>query len=341
MERLEWAATSSTGCYEDGPAAKVYFNGSGWRPLDALISVSLIEPRAGSRRVTRSHRPLRRTPNMLATLLLTAALAAPPAAADTTSAAESPDIAAVRKQDDALQAAHGRGDMATYRAGLSAHYVYIDIAGKRVTADLLNQRREADQRRVVSSESVEEEAVQLSDTAVLLRGHERSLSVYYGGLPRVGETRWTALWVKEADGIWRLTAETATPVRKHAGLPFVAQPQPRAVLDALAGDWVLDTTPALSLNLRAVDDGLVARLHGQSLDWTFQPASARHFFALERPFELRISADGQHLEMITWGTATQATRAAPIQNGGADQAHSNGRQGQGKLHSNPSANTRS
>jgi ketosteroid isomerase-like protein len=253
---------------------------------------------------------------MLATLVLTAALAAPPAAADTTPAAESPDIAAVRKQDDALQAAHGRGDMATYRAGLSAHYVYIDIGGKRVTADLLDRRREADQRRLVSSESLEEEAVQLSDTAVLLRGHERSLSVYYGGLPRVGETRWTALWVKEADGIWRLTAETATPVRKHEGLPFVAEPQPRAVLDSLAGDWVLATTPRLSLNLRAVDDGLVARLHGQSLDWTFQPASARHFFAMERPFELRISADGQHLEMTTWGTATKATRAAPIQDGG-------------------------
>lgn len=259
---------------------------------------------------------------MLTSILILAASLAPLAALDEGSGAEPSAIEAVRAQDEALAAAHGRGDLTTYRAGLSKHYVYIDVGGKRVTAGLLSERRDKDQRRLISSESLDDEALQLSDTTVLLRGHERSLSLYYGGLPRVGETRWTALWIKEADGVWRLAGETATPVRESEGLPFVLEPQPTAVLAALAGSWKLATTPALTLNLSVVDDGLRARLDGQSVEWTFRPASARHYFAAERPFELRVSADGRRMDLITWSSVTAATRAdeevdaTPIRNDG-------------------------
>jgi ketosteroid isomerase-like protein len=241
-------------------------------------------------------------------LMLAAALAASNEADD--APPSDPVIAAVRAQDDALAAAHGRGDMDTYRAGLSTHYAYIDIGGKRVDADTLSERREADQRRVISTESLEEEAVKLTDTAVLLRGLERTHATYYDGLPRRGESRWSALWVKEDDGIWRLAAETATPVRTTEQLPFQVAPQPRATHDTHAGAWTLATTPPIVLRLRATDDGLVGGIDGQSAQWTFSPASATHYFAAERPFELRFAADADRLDMVTWGTSTPASRAA-------------------------------
>lgn len=225
-------------------------------------------------------------------------------------AAEDPAIVAVRAQDDALQAAHGRGDLATYRAALSRHYVYVDIGGERVTGDRLAARREDDQRRVLSSDSSEDEAVRLADNAVMLRGVEHSLASYYGGLPRLGHTRWTALWMREDDGVWRLTAETATPVRTDDRLPYLLAPQPSAVLAAHAGDWTLATATPMVLQLRVDGDALVAGLAGQAVRWTFRPASAMQFFADERPFELRFAASGDTLELVTWGTATQARRVA-------------------------------
>lgn len=246
---------------------------------------------------------------MIASLLLLAAAvtaATPPA---TDAPPDDPILAAVQAQDDALQAAHGRGDLATYLAGLSKHYVYIDIGGKRVTADMMVERREGDRRRVVSSEALEHEAVRLSDTSVMVRGRDRSLATYYGGLPRHGDSRWTALWIREDDGVWRLAAETATPIRDHEGLAFDPAPQPRSVLDALAGRWTLATTPPLVLDLRASDDGLVGRLDGETVEWTFRPASPTHYYAGERPFELRFAVDGESMEMVTWGTATKAVRS--------------------------------
>ena len=241
----------------------------------------------------------------LLTLLLVGVVHANPA--------EDPVVAAVQARDAEIADAHGRGDLATYRAGLSERYVYIDIGGKRITADMLAARRQDDQRRVVASESSEEEAVRLSDSVVLLRGLERSVASYYGGLPWVGASRWSALWVREDDGIWRLVADTATPVRKDDSLPFVVTAQSAETLAPLAGRWSLALTPPLELVLQADKGNLRGKLSGQTVHWTFQPASARHFIAKERPFELRFAGDGQSLELVTWGIATAATRIADPQ----------------------------
>jgi hypothetical protein len=229
------------------------------------------------------------------------------------SAAESPDpiVAQVRARDAQLGAAHARGDLETYLAGLSKRYVYIDIGGQRVTAEKLRVRRASDQRRVVSSESLEDEALRLSDSVVLLRGLERSVATYWGGLPRVGTSRWSALWVREEDGVWRLTAETATTVREVDHLPYVHVPQPAATLAALAGRWSLALDPPLTLVLAAEDGALVGTIPGQQVRLTFRPASPSHFFAEERPFELRFGKGAGAATLVTWGTPTPATRAAP------------------------------
>lgn len=242
---------------------------------------------------------------MPATMSLMVALVA-----TATPATEDPVLAEVRARDIEMAAAHGRGDLVAYRAGLSSRYVYIDVGGKRVTADQLLKRRENDERRVVSSTPSEDEAIRLSETVVLLRGREDSVATYYGGLPRVGASRWSALWVREDDGVWRVVAETATPVRASEHLPFVHTPQAPKVLDDLAGRWTLALQPPMHLTLRAEDGKLIGSLDGKTVRFNFLPASPTHFFADDRPFELRFAADGQALDMVTWGTVTKATRAA-------------------------------
>ena len=228
------------------------------------------------------------------------------------SASDDPVLAAVFARDVELQAANGRGDREAYRAGLSKDYVYIDISGQRVTVDTLDARRAEDHRRVVSSESLEEEAIRLSDNVVLLRGLERSVATYYGGLPRVSSSRWSALWVREDDSVWRLVADTATLVRDENMLPFVHMPQPEATLVALAGRWHLATDPPMQLHLSAQDGELIGSLEGQPTRFHFRPASATHYIASNRPFELRFSDGGQGLELVTWGTPTAATRTTQL-----------------------------
>ncbi|MET0655720.1 MAG: nuclear transport factor 2 family protein [Pseudoxanthomonas sp.] len=229
-------------------------------------------------------------------------------AADAADRIEDPVIEQVKARDAELMAAHGSGDMATYRAGVSARYAYIDVGGSRVNADKLVKRRENDNRRVVSSETSEEEAVRISDTVVLLRGLDSETSTYYGGLPRAGKSRWSALWVREDDGVWRLTAETATPVTDSEALPFVPAPQSGATLAALAGRWKLALQPSLELVLAAEDGKLIGTIPGQTARFVFAPASATHFFAEDRPFELRFANDGQSLQLVTWGIPTAAAR---------------------------------
>jgi ketosteroid isomerase-like protein len=216
-------------------------------------------------------------------------------------------LAEVAARDAELAAAHGRGDMAAYRAGLSKDYAYIDIGGQRVDADKLQARRTRDQRRVVSSEGSEEEAVRVSENVVLLRGLERTRSTYYGGLPREGASRWSALWVREADGVWRLAAETATPVRDADAVSFVPVPQPAEVLARRAGRWRLALPTPMELVLEVQEDHLVGRLVGQDVRWTFRPISNAHFMAKENPFELRYTGDDA-MELVTWGTPTRAVR---------------------------------
>jgi hypothetical protein len=103
-------------------------------------------------------------------------------------------------------------------------------------------------------------------------------------------------------------AETATPVRENDSLPFVHAPQPATTLDALAGRWTLALKPTMELRLRAEGGKLIASLDDKSVRFTFSPASPTHFFAEDRPFELRFAADGRTLDLVTWGTATAATR---------------------------------
>lgn len=222
-----------------------------------------------------------------------------------------PVVVEVKARDAELSAAHGRGDMATYLQGLSRRYVYIDVNGGRVIADKLAARRNNDQLRQISSETEEEEAVRLSDGVVLLRGLERASFTYFGGLPRQGSTRWTALWAREDDGQWRLVSETATPVVSDKGLSFTEVRQPEAALKARQGRWKLALAEPLVLALSAEKGRLVGTLEGQSLRLTFAPASATHYFALERPFELRFDRDGSAATLLTWGNPTRARREAP------------------------------
>lgn len=223
-----------------------------------------------------------------------------------------PVIAAVKARDAELSAAHGRGDMARYLQGLSKRYVYVDVGGRRVTAEKLADRRSNDQLRQVASEALEEEALRVSDSVVLLSGLERASFTYFGGLPRRGSTRWTALWVREDDGQWRLLAETATPVTGDGGLPFTAAKLPEAAVRSRQGAWHLDLPQPLQLQLTAEHGGLIGSLPGQSIKLTFMPASPTHYYALERPFELRFdSRDRQKLTLVTWGIETAARRVMP------------------------------
>jgi len=221
-----------------------------------------------------------------------------------------PVIAEVQARDAELSAAHGHGDMATYLKGLSPRYVYIDVNGARVTADKLASRRGNDRLRQVASETAEEEAVRVSDSVVLLRGLEHGSFTYFGGLPRKGSTRWTALWAREDDGQWRLVTETATPVRSDAGLPFTEVRQAVSSVRARQGEWTLALPEPLVLSLSAENGRLIGTIAGQTMRVTFAPASATHYYALERPFELRFGRDGQSLTLVTWGMETAARRAS-------------------------------
>ena len=239
-----------------------------------------------------------------AALTFAAICLAAPAAAQP----EDPVLAQVRAADDALAAAHGRGDMATHLKGLSANYLYIDIGGKRVTKEVLAQRRAGDKRIVISSEPSEDEAIRVSDNAVLLRGRDKSLSAYYGGLPRRGDSRWTALWVREADGVWRLLAETSTPVRDDSFSPYATISLPAAELSRHAGDWALDLPKPITLTLKPEGDKLIGTLSSHPVQFTFLPHAPGQFHAVERDFQLKFAPDGKTLTLVTWGTPTKATR---------------------------------
>ena len=64
----------------------------------------------------------------------------------------------------------------------------------------------------------------------------------------------------------------------------------------------------MDMILKAEDGALAATLDGQSVRFTFLPASATHYYASDRPFELRFDRGRDKLELITWGLRTHATR---------------------------------
>lgn len=123
---------------------------------------------------------------------------------------------------------------------------------------MLEARRKGDQRRVVSSQTSKEEALRLSDSAVLLRGLEHSIAPYCRGLPRKGQMRWSALWIRGSDAAWRLIAESATPVRESDTLSFVAVPQGADLLATRVGRWQPDLPMPLELAVRTREGHLVA-----------------------------------------------------------------------------------
>ncbi|MDR7270771.1 ketosteroid isomerase-like protein [Pelomonas saccharophila] len=249
--------------------------------------------------------PWLRAMALIAALLLSQATASAAEAVD-------PVIAEVKARDAELSAAHGRGDMATYLTGLSKHYVYTDVGGRRVTAEQLAKRRGNDQLRQVASEVLEEESLRVSDGVVLLSGLERASFTYFGGLPRQGSTRWTALWAREEDGQWRLVAETATPVTGDGGLPFTQVRLPEPAVRSRQGLWQLALPQPMQLQLTPEGGRLIGTLPGQSIRLTFVPASATRYYALERPFELRFdSKERQKLTLVTWGIETTARRVTP------------------------------
>lgn len=222
--------------------------------------------------------------------------------------ADDPLLAQVRAADEALAAAHGRGDMATYLKGLSEQYLYIDIGGKPVTKAVIAARRAADKRILLASEPSEDAAIRISDNAVLLRGREKSLASYYGGLPRRGDTRWTALWVREADGQWQVVAETATPVRDDDFTPFAAITLPAEQIAGHAGDWMLDLPKPVTLTLTPEGGKLIGTLSSDPVRFTFVPHAPGQFHAVERDFQLHFAPDGKTLTLITWGTPTNGAR---------------------------------
>lgn len=230
------------------------------------------------------------------------------AAAPIAAQAEDPMLTQVRAADDALSAARGRGDMATYLKGLSVHYLYIDIGGKRVTKEILAERRAADKRIVISSEASEDEAIRISDHAVLLRGRDKSLASYYGGLPRRGDVRWTALWVREADGQWRVIAETATPVRDDSFSPYATISLPADQLASHAGDWALGLPKPITFTLKAEGEKLIGTLSSDPVRFTFLPHAPGQFHAVERDFQLNFAPDGKTLTLVTWGVPTKGVR---------------------------------
>jgi ketosteroid isomerase-like protein len=209
-----------------------------------------------------------------------------------------PLLAQVQAADEALAAAHGRGDMETYLKGLSDDYLYIDIGGKRVTKAEITRRRAADKRLVTSSEASEDEAIRVSDNAVLLRGREIS-----------GDSRWTALWVREADGQWRVLAETSTPVRDDSASPYARVKLPAGAIEAHAGKWALELAKPITLALAVEGQSLVGTLSSDTeARFTFVPHAPGQFHALERDFQLKFAPDGRTLTLVTWGTPTRGTR---------------------------------
>ena len=192
-------------------------------------------------------------------------------------------------------------------AMIADDYAYIDIAGVRTDKAKLLSRREGDKLSLSEMVDSEEEALVLSPTAVLLRGKSAGTALYFGGLPRTGATRWSAIWRKDADGRWRVIAEQTTVVTDAAPQKVRATASPAKVAPH-AGTWRLATKTPLTMTLRADGDTLKASIAGQFTDMLLEPDSTGAFFNRVRPFELRFDPDGRTLRLLTWGEETVGTR---------------------------------
>lgn len=224
--------------------------------------------------------------------------------------AENPILAEARAADAAMMAAQSRGDLKTMADMIADDYAYIDVSGNRVGKAKLLSRREGDHLSLTEMNDSEDEAIVLSPVTVLLRGKSAGTAYYFGGLPRPGATRWSAIWRKDADGKWRVVAEQTTVIQQPHVYPPVAA-QPPAEVARHAGTWRLATRKPMDMTLREEGGGLKASIAGQFSDMVFMPSAPGVYFNTLRPFELHFAPDGKSMAFKSWDGETAGTRIAP------------------------------
>ncbi len=216
-------------------------------------------------------------------------------------------LAEAKAADAALIAAQSRNDLKAMAEMIADDYAYIDVTGNRVGKAQLLSRREGDKLSLSEMVDSEEEAIVLSPATVLLRGKSAGTALYFGGLPRKGATRWSAIWRKDGDGRWRVVAEQTTVIDEGGPKKARATLKPADVAPH-AGRWTLATRTPMAMTLVAEGDTLKASIPGQFTDMIFLPESPGVFFNTLRPFELHFAKNGKSLKMITWGETTPGTR---------------------------------
>jgi ketosteroid isomerase-like protein len=204
--------------------------------------------------------------------------------------------------------AASRGDYQAMAEFVTPDFVYIDISGNRMTPELMLARRSADHRVVLNSEVLGEEVIALAGNIVVMRLHERTLSHYYGGLPRRSESRSTFIWVRGADNQWRMQLAQANIVQRPAFPVKVRRDLSAQQLRTFAGTYKLQHQPGLTFIIRASEDALYAEIPGEFTDMAFYAEGEREFFASARPFELRFNENADELTLITWGNETPGVR---------------------------------
>lgn len=218
-----------------------------------------------------------------------------------------PILAEAQAADAAYMAATSSGDLKTMAEFIAEDYAYIDVNGDRVDKAKLFSRREGDKLSMSEMVDSENEAVVLSPVTVLLRGKTSGTAYYFGGLPRPGTTRWSAIWRKDADGKWRVVAEQTTVVSEPHRYPNAVALAASEVATH-AGTWRLATQNPMDMTLKAEGSTLKASIAGQFADMLFQPSAPGVYFNTLRPFELRFAADGKSMTLVTWGSETAGIR---------------------------------
>lgn len=222
---------------------------------------------------------------------------------------ENPILAEAQAADVAYMAATSSGDLKAMADFIAEDYAYIDVNGDRIGKAKLFSRREGDKLSLSEIVDSENEAVVLSPVTVLLRGKSSGTAYYFGGLPRPGTTRWSAIWRKDADGKWRVVAEQTTVVSEPHKYPKAVALAASEVADH-AGTWRLATQKPMDMKLKAEGGTLKASVADQFTDMLFQPSAPGVYFNTLRPFELRFSPDGKTMTFVSWGTQTTGTRIA-------------------------------
>jgi ketosteroid isomerase-like protein len=246
---------------------------------------------------------------MLKTFIACAAVSALATAGSATVKTEHPVLVEAKAADAAYMAATSKGELEVMADFIAEDYVYIDVEGNRIDKAKLFSRRDGDHLSMADMVDSENEAIVLSPVTVLLRGKTTGTAYYFGGLPRTGSTRWSAIWRKDADGKWRVVAEQTTVVADQPKYPpAIALPSDEIAI--YAGTWRLATRTPMDLTLSADAGALKASIAGQFDDMLFQPSARGIFFNTLRPFELRFAPDGTTMTFVSWGIETTGTRIA-------------------------------